>query len=386
MDGLLYISLNAFCMAELLMIFINIHKGVDKRMEQVMFAWFVMSSVILLASDIVWGVFEYYLTWHNASLAFLVNSVYHIFTGVVSYMWFLFSESSQNSKLVKSKLGLGLSMIPLFLLVNAVVGSNAHGWVFSINSTDSQYTRGPMYIVIILVCFGYIGTTTLKALIKSFKKENYLQKQHLRSLGMFCIFPAVAGVLQVMFKGSPMISAGISFAAFQVYINSREQLISVDPMTQLNNKKQMETYLDSKMKNRNENKELFVFIMDLDYFKSINDKFGHVEGDEAIMIAANTIREVVNKTNYFACRYGGDEFVIVCEAPKDFKPKDFRDMLNEKLAYNTVQQGKSYNLKFSVGYKRYSPEFGDVTSFINAADEGLYIVKNSRPRFKDMLQ
>ncbi len=385
MEGLLYISLNAFCILELLVIFVNIHKGVDKRMEQVMFAWFVVGSIILLTSDIIWGVFEFYLGWHNPSLTYLVNSFYHIFTGVVAYLWFLFSESSQGSAVVKSKLGIFFSMIPFLVLMGMVVGSNSHGWVFNVNYADSQYTRGPMYIVIVLVCFGYIFSTSIKALFKSLKKENYLQKGHLRSLAAFCVFPAVSGVLQILFVGSPMISAGIAFAAFQVYMNTREQLISIDPMTQLNNKKHMENFLDNKMKSRNENKDLYVFIMDLDYFKTINDRFGHIEGDAAIIIAANTIREAVAKTNYFACRYGGDEFVVVCETPKSFKPKEFRDTLNENLKINTEKEGKAYTLKFSVGYKKYSPEFKDVTSFIAAADEGLYMIKNSRPKLKDLL-
>jgi hypothetical protein len=47
---------------------------------------------------------------------------------------------------------------------------------------------------------------------------------------------------------------------------------------------------------------------------------------------------------------------------------------------NTKKAGKEYTLKFSVGYKRYSPEINDVRDFIAAADEGLYMIKKSRPR------
>lgn len=363
------------------MIFGKICKGVDKRMGQVMLAWFIVASVILLSSDIVWGIFEFYIGWGKYPAAsFVVNSVYHIFTGVVAYLWFLFSESEQKSRLVKSKKSLALSMIPLFILINFVVGSNAHGWVFYIDPVDEQYHRGEFYPILLLVCFWYMGHTTIKALIKAFKKENYLRKHQLLSLASFAIFPAVAVILQVLFVGSPMLSAGIAFAVLHVYINSRELLISIDPMTQLNNKKHMEDFLDSKMRSKPENKELIVFIMDIDYFKQINDEYGHVEGDEAIVIAANTIRQMVNKTDYFACRYGGDEFVIVCETNKDFKPKEFIADVNERLEQNTKAAGKEYMLKFSVGYKRYSPEYKDVRDFIAAADEGLYMIKNSRAR------
>lgn len=386
MEGLLYISFNAFCIAELLMIFGKIFKGTDKRMGQVMLGWFIVASIILLSSDIVWGIFEFYIGWDKyPAVSFAVNSVYHIFTGVVAYLWFLFSETEQKSRLVKSKKSLALSLIPLFILINFVVGSNANKWVFYIDPADKQYHRGDFYWIIITVCFWYIFHTTTKALIKAFKKENYLRKHQLLSLASFALFPVAAGVLQVLFVGSPMLSAGIAFAVLHVYINSRELLISIDPMTQLNNRKHMEHYLDGKMRAKSDNKELIVFIMDIDYFKQINDKYGHIEGDEAIIIAANTIRQVVDKTDYFACRYGGDEFVIICETNKDFKPKEFLNKVNEQLHANTMQAGKEYTLNFSVGYKRYSPEYRDVREFIAAADEGLYMIKNSRPRLSDML-
>ena len=381
MEGLLYISFNAFCLTELLMVFLKIYKSTDKRMNQIMLGCFIGASMILLLSDIVWGVFEFYVGWHTYPAAsFLVNSMYHILTGVVAYSWFLFSESSQDSRLVKRAWSIALSMIPLFVVMNLVAGSNAHGWVFYIDPITHQYQRGEYYFVIIIAYYWYIIHTTSKALIKALRKDNFLRKNQLLTLASFAIFPAVTGVLQVVFVGSPLLSAGIAFAVLHVYINSRELIISIDPMTKLSNRKQMEAYLYGKMKNRNNHRDLYVFIMDLDYFKQINDKYGHVEGDEAIVIAANAIRQAVDKTGFFASRYGGDEFVVVGETNKDFKPKEFLNRVNEILGENTKKAGKEYTLKFSVGYKRYSPEFTDVRDFIAAADEGLYMIKKSRPR------
>ncbi len=383
MEGLLYISFNAFCIAELLMIFAKICKGVDKRMGQVMLAWFIVASVILLSSDIVWGVFEFYVGWDSYPAAsFVVNSIYHIFTGVVSYLWFLFSESEQRSRLVKSKGSIILSLLPLFILINLVVGSNANKWVFFIDPTTGEYNRGRFYPVIIIVCAWYIAHTTVKALIKAYRKENYLRKHQLLALASFAIFPVISGALQVLFVGSPMISAGIAFAVLHVYISSRELLISLDPMTQLNNRLHMEDFLDGKMRSKPENRELYVFIMDLDNFKQINDEYGHLEGDAAIIIAANTIRSIVDKTNYFACRYGGDEFVIICETNKDFMPKEFINQINTLLAEKTKGEGKAYTLQFSIGYKRHTSEYKNVRDFLNAADEGLYKIKSLKKASK----
>ncbi len=385
MTGFLYIAFNSFSIAILLMIFHYIFRGVDKRMEQVMLGWFIISSVILCASDIFWGLFEFYFGWETRpELSFLANAIYHVFTVVVAYLWFLYSESMQKSRTVTTKWGLALSFIPLIFTIGLIVGSNVNKWVFYIGE-DGSYNRGPYYFILVIVCCGYIFVTAFKAFIKAFKKENYINKQNYLNLASFIIYPTFGMIGQVIFVGSPMISAGIAIAVLSVYIKSREQLISIDPMTGLNNKNQMEKYLDHKMKNKPENKELTVFIMDLDYFKSINDKYGHIEGDQAIIIASEALKALVGKNNFFACRYGGDEFVVVAETNKDYNPKDFLKDINDLLNEKTVKYHKEYTLHFSVGYKRYSSEYKSVPDFIKAADEGLYMIKNSRPRIKDML-
>ncbi len=385
MTGFLYIAFNSFSIAILLIIFHYIFRGVDKRMEQVMLGWFIISSVILCASDIFWGIFEFWYGWETRpELSFLANAIYHLFTCVVAFLWFLYSETMQKSKSVTTKWGLVLSFIPFIFTVGLIVGSNVNKWVFYIDK-DGSYNRGSYYFVLVAVCCCYMYVTSLKAFIKAFKKENYINKQSYLNLASFVIYPTIAMIAQVIFVGSPMISAGIAIAVLSVYIKSREQLISIDPMTGLNNKTQMEKFLDHKMKNKPDNKELTVFIMDLDYFKSINDKYGHIEGDQAIIIAAEALKELVGKNNFFACRYSGDEFVVIAETNKDYNPKDFLRDINALLNEKTLKQNKEYTLHFSVGYKRYSSDYKTVPEFIKAADEGLYMIKNSRPRIKDFI-
>ena len=188
----------------------------------------------------------------------------------------------------------------------------------------------------------------------------------------------IAGVAQVCLVGSPMISAGVAFAALQVYMRSREHLISVDPLTKLNNRTEMERFLDNKMKNRNTNRDLYLFIMDLDYFKKINDKYGHVEGDIALMIVSDALKNAVRKTNFFVCRYGGDEFVVVGEVKPNFDADEFCRIINEKIEEETSKYNKEYKLEMSIGYFKYSPEINSIYDFISAADRYLYKQKNER--------
>ncbi len=378
MEGILYCALNIFCLSILIMILLQILKSSDKRMSQMVYSWFIISSVILCTSDLIWGIIDFSYTWQfSDSVDFAVNSIYHLFTLVASYMWYLFAESEQETRTTTTKKGLAVSMIPLIIDATLILGSCWKNWVFFINE-EGAYERGSLYIVHIGICFFYILLTSIKALIRSFYKKNYVNKQKYRTLASFCMFPIISGVVQILVVGSPMISAGVTFAALQVYISSREQLISVDPLTKLNNRAEMVRFLDSKMKNRNPNKDLYLFIMDVDYFKKINDKFGHVEGDTAVTIVADVLKNTANKIGLFVCRYGGDEFVIVGEVKSDFNPNAFCELVNDNLEEETKNRGKEYNLHMSIGYFKYTPEIKNIAEFISSADKYLYKRKSER--------
>lgn len=378
MEGLLYLTLNTFCIMILAMVLVKILRSSDKRMSQVMYSWFIVASIILCASDLFWGIIDMTYNWSlSDSVDYVANGAYHIFTLVVCYLWYLFAESEQETRTVKTKLGLGISLIPFIYDLALIMGSSYSGLVFSI-SDSGEYQRGKGYMLHILICFFYVTLTSSKAFIRSFYKKNFMMKEKYRTLASFCLVPLLAGVLQVIFVGSPMISAGVTFAAIQVYMSTREQLISIDPLTKMNNRAEMVRFLDNKMKNRNTNKDLYLFIMDLDGFKKINDNFGHVEGDNAIILTAETLKIVVRKTNFFICRYGGDEFVAIGEVKEDFSPQQFIEDVNTALKDAVVEHKKEYDLHMSVGYFKHTPEIKNIAEFIAAADKYLYRQKNER--------
>lgn len=378
MEGLLYITLNVFCIMILSLVLVSILRGSDKRISQVMYSWFIIASIILCASDLFWGIVDMTYNWSlSDSVDYVANGIYHIFTVVVCYLWYLFAESEQDTRTVKTRLGLGISLIPFVFDLALVMGSAYNGLVFSI-SDAGEYQRGEGYIIHIFICFFYVVLTSSKAFIRSFYKNNFMNKEKYRNLASFCLVPLLAGALQVIFIGSPMISAGVTFAAIQVYMSTREQLISIDPLTKMNNRAEMVRFLDNKMKNRSANKDLYLFIMDLDSFKKINDGYGHIEGDNAIILTAEALKTVVRKTNFFICRYGGDEFVAVGEVKEDFSPEQFIEDINNALKDAVAAHNKEYDLRMSVGYFKHTPEIKNIAEFVSEADKYLYKQKNER--------
>nr|WP_275689598.1 diguanylate cyclase [Collinsella aerofaciens] len=69
-----------------------------------------------------------------------------------------------------------------------------------------------------------------------------------------------------------------------LYIICQEQLISIDPLTRLNNRNRFETYMLSLFSNVDQAEDVYLLMMDADGFKQINDRYGHVEGDHALQV------------------------------------------------------------------------------------------------------
>jgi diguanylate cyclase (GGDEF)-like protein len=117
-----------------------------------------------------------------------------------------------------------------------------------------------------------------------------------------------------------------------------------------------------------------VMVCDLNGFKQINDRYGHLEGDKALRIFANSLREICREYDYVA-RMGGDEFVIV--APNmTISALEKRAALVNALAQEAGRQvcGKDL-LSSSVGAAFYPQDGSDAEQLLAEADRKMYACK-----------
>lgn len=91
-----------------------------------------------------------------------------------------------------------------------------------------------------------------------------------------------------------------------------EILASSDALTGVFNHGRIETELNNAIDELKNNRTVSLMMFDIDYFKAINDSYGHAVGDEIIKAFINTANEVLKKHNIKVGRWGGDEFVCVC--------------------------------------------------------------------------
>ena len=88
------------------------------------------------------------------------------------------------------------------------------------------------------------------------------------------------------------------------------EMAITDPLTGLHNRRYMASHLDTLMKSASQTKPISFLILDIDYFKAVNDTHGHDVGDEVLREFANRISANVRGID-LACRHGGEEFVVV---------------------------------------------------------------------------
>ncbi len=150
-----------------------------------------------------------------------------------------------------------------------------------------------------------------------------------------------------------------------------------DGLTNLYNHRFMMELLEQEIKKSDKNKtELCLMMLDIDYFKRVNDNYGHQTGDRVLNMVAKLIKLNVRDYDYVG-RYGGEEFLVLLPGISLKEACQIAENIRESIQnYNfTTRELKvsNLNITISIGLTKYQSE--DIKAFINRADTLLYQAK-----------
>jgi diguanylate cyclase (GGDEF)-like protein len=152
------------------------------------------------------------------------------------------------------------------------------------------------------------------------------------------------------------------------------QLADLDALTGLHNRRFFhETLAREAARAHRYRRNLALIIFDLDDFKAINDRIGHLAGDAVLAEAADRIRDVVRSAD-FACRVGGDEFAVILPESKLSDAEQLYGRLRTALSSKPV--GQAGPLTMSAGMAELQPD-DDAIAFFQRADHALYGAKEA---------
>jgi diguanylate cyclase (GGDEF)-like protein len=164
-------------------------------------------------------------------------------------------------------------------------------------------------------------------------------------------------------------------------LNTIERLAIIDDLTQVFNRRQMFKILDHQKALGDRGIHPFsICIFDLDHFKSVNDTYGHENGDIVLKTVAQEVQKNLRDIDHIA-RYGGEEFILILANSGSREAmicaKRIRTMVKE-LVFDKMPE--NFRISISVGVTKYQPS-EPIQDAINRADSALYRAKaNGRDR------
>lgn len=170
---------------------------------------------------------------------------------------------------------------------------------------------------------------------------------------------------------------GIFFNSILLY-EKLEELSITDQLTGAYNRR----FFDRKIKEelaraKRYKKDVSLLLIDLDNLKEINDTYGHLVGDEALIKLARILLSNIRNTDYL-CRYGGDEFAIIMPETSGYDAFYKAELLRKLIALEdiTLPNGCSFNMTVSIGVGEYTDNITSEEELIKKADTALYIAKS----------
>ncbi len=116
-------------------------------------------------------------------------------------------------------------------------------------------------------------------------------------------------------------------------------------------------------------------MLDVDFFKEINDRFGHSVGDKALRETANLLREA-SPDDSIAFRFAGDEFILLLTTNREEALREVEEDIKKAVEKFNRSSGNPYGISLSMGHAVFDTKDKDV--FMEAIDSAMYIEKRAR--------
>lgn len=171
----------------------------------------------------------------------------------------------------------------------------------------------------------------------------------------------------------------INSLSYLIYLNIENNnlklISSIDKLTGTFTRKYFEQKLVEILKNLNRTSEsITILMLDIDNFKSVNDTYGHIIGDEVLSKVAKTIKDSIRSTDLVG-RYGGEEFIVLLSDSTISLGKNIAEKIRlniENLEIAEIDR----KITISIGISQYPDHSQFKEELINKADQALYYSKN----------
>lgn len=369
-----YTEASLVCVIILTMILITDRMFHTKQEKQIWFSRAISAFILYFISDACWAAMLSGMFPKIRFFAVLFNYTNYILISLMGYGLFAFIAVSGKMSFFNSIRNRRLYFIPVVvsvLFISIAYVTNPLFWINENNELNALYFPLMFAVPSLYLIAGFIFSVAY-----AFRSELREEKRRYLVIGSVPFGVMAFGMIQVVALNAPTFCFGCTIMWLWFYIQNTKALISVDDLTHLNNRGQINRYLEQIR--YSEDSRVIILMIDIDKFKGINDRYGHAEGDRALVIVSDALRQTCDQINasVFLGRYGGDEFTIIIQNPKDEDHTErLITLLRNNLAEKQQENSLPYELDVSIGYDEVTDGNDSVYACMTRADEKLYIDK-----------
>ena len=374
----LYINCYTFIIGVLLLFFNRKWRTHNDRRDKV-FMWMLLVALFLAVSDSFGRAYQIsnseinlLLTKIGNYLVFAFDPVFYVFT-----MYYVESWTTENVNPGVYKLKNAIVWISVINLVLVTLSELFGLRLFYYYDAAGSYYRGQFFMIraaVLLFCLAggvYYCAKMGKAITHKYRK----------TVIMFPLICAIGSVIQSFTTELPIeyVSSIIASLILFVYLQSRDS--TDDFLTGSMNRRSLDATLEAKITGATSKETTFSAIMiDVDYFKEINDTYGHAVGDIALQDVIRILHSCLRSEDQIA-RYGGDEFFVISPITEsEYLEKAVRRIRNRVDDFNEDGE-REFKLSLSLGYDIYDYESGlTAEKFIKHLDDMMYAEKEEHHR------
>jgi diguanylate cyclase (GGDEF)-like protein len=173
-------------------------------------------------------------------------------------------------------------------------------------------------------------------------------------------------------------STGFILMVSQRLRNDLMEVATIDMLTRIPNRRAMQMFLEKELSRARRNQSEFsVLLIDIDNFKQVNDRWGHVVGDEVLARLAGIFQSMLRKQDFVA-RWGGEEFLVILTDSPYCDPEALAERLRSRVAHSEHSHaGGSFSITVSIGVAC-ANQTSTLDGILKQADDALYQAKKTR--------
>lgn len=371
-----YVQVNIICMIVLGYIwYTNSRRYFNHATEDRLFTRLIILTLVLCIDDMVTWLTDGGTFRGARACVYISNTIYIGILPLIAYCWtdYVICKVGK-ARLKKLKVGPVFS-IALILLEAAITSSVFTNFAFTVDEANVYHRTIGGYVAPVLA---WLYIIFIMIFVVQESRKNRINADNRRIINGFFIPTLVASMIQIPFYGISVMQVGFTLSLLLIFINRQHYMISLDELTGLNNRRSLLRYFERALDDAP--MQLCICILDVNKFKSINDTYGHLEGDHALRCIASVLRQAVqhSEQNWFLSRYGGDEFIIsgVNVSAQDIAL--LKEAIHDGLREETKKITKDYELAVSFGYAyEQVTTQKEITDLLKMADKKMYHEKQN---------